>query len=325
MLDISPGCPTIPKTVMLGLSVFLFCFAITYAQNWTDYTNGADCFFWPNAGAPFDDLKGYILNTECTTIHVIPCNTTCDIAQNACNSYADECESTDQLIVTDHPYVISRPDLTIQSASTTKKAAFVMFSQQNSYYAEEVTSCGNAFIVNGRNVNFKDIEFKVDPACAQLNLPLHGTTPLVYNEGGTVALTRVSLNPQDTTPTLALFSNIEGLNLTTQEISSPGSEYTFFLLDVSGTFFLDTGSTMFLNGTASGTNTDNVFNISSYIPSPSEFGCSPETVTVKTNCDSIAKTNHILEIVVGVISGLLGALGLAYTWKSFHHKHVNLD
>jgi hypothetical protein len=332
-LAISPACPEIPKTTMqhvLRVCVFFFCCYQIQAQTWPDYQTGSDCFFWPNAEPPFNDLKGYILRHECATIKIIPCNATCTPSLN-CDVYADIC--TDAIpLLTNQPYVISRPNLTIQGASELVRASFVMYSQSNNYYNITAASCGNAFIVNDKNVNFKFVDFIVDPACKDAKLSIQDTTPLVYNQGGEITLSQITLNPAgpiynsaEKINTLALFINTD-LKLTIDSVVTQADTYSFFLLNVSGTFHLDGDQLLFLIGSAThtGTNTK-IFNISSFIPTPAEFECPAPTRVVETKCNSIAKTNYILEIVVGVLSGLLGALGLAYAWESFHHKHVNLD
>ena len=320
-------------------------------QTWDDYTNGTDCYFWPAPRAPpsfdtFNDLSGYLSRAVCNTIIIIPCNIGCNPPTIACNALPTACSNEDTIISIDTPYVIdtNRPNLTIKGAlDTGGSPTFAVAPPSSNFYTSTLpVSCGAVFIVQAESVSFQNIKFAISDECYKSTydyLPDISKIPIVYeaSSNGIIHINNVENSVAATEygnsvkTLIAFFSTDDETNVSIGNINVENSATAILFLNFLGTFTVDASvKPVFVEGNAIFDKTNaNIIWLDAFTKSiidpVKDMNCPATKQTDSRACDKKKETNLILEIFVGIISGIIFIFCCFMVWRKYHHHHVEVN
>tara|TARA_B110000305_G_C19387704_1_gene613112 strand:- start:65 stop:1141 length:1077 start_codon:yes stop_codon:yes gene_type:complete len=321
-------------------------------QTWDDYTDGTECYFWPAPRVgilsfdPFNDLSGYLSRAACSTIIIIHCNIGCNPPSIPCNTTPAPCSTGDTIISIDTPYVIAtnRPNLMIKGAlDNGVSPTFAVAPPSNNFYNSTLpVSCGAVFTVQAESVSFQNIKFAISDECYKSTydyLPDISKIPIVYeaSSNGIININNVENSAaadeygNDVKTLIAFFSSDDETNVNIKNIVVENSSPAILFLNFLGTFTVDASvKKIFVEGSANfnKTNADIIWLdafTKSIIDPVKDMNCPATKQTDSRACDKKKETNLILEIFVGIISGLIFIFCCFMVWRKYHHHHVEVN
>ena len=324
-------------------------------QSWDDYTAGTDCYFWPAPRVgitppnfdPFNDLSGYLSRAVCNTIIIIPCKIGCNPPTIPCNALPAPCSTGDTIISIDTPYVIAtnRPNLTIKGAFDNEiSPTFAVAPPSSNFYTSTLpVSCGAVFIVQAESVSFQNIKFAISDECYTSTydyLPDISKIPIVYqaSSNGIINIDNVENSADiadkygnEVKTLIGFFSSDDETNVNIENINVENSSPAILFLDFLGAFTVDASvKKIFVEGSAifDKTNADIIWLdafTKSIIDPVKDMNCPATKQTDSRACDKKKETNLILEIFVGIISGLIFIFCCFMVWRKYHHHHVEVN
>ena len=318
---------------------------------WSDVCQNNKCYLWPSNPAPFQNLAAF-LNAKiyCTTgctITIVASNlqctsfTACSTAQIAivplCQLQALLQVNSNLTITTDNLTIMGQDYQSVgcifNSFATYPTAIIGIASPISAAYSSQLMdwTC-NLFTVRAKNVNFKNIQFLLDPTCYQSNLnpSVASYAPIVYERGGTILLQNLFSNNtnfgmvifnqplENVDLTLSNLINTKNLALNDPNLASYTTNFEVILLNVAGVIKCDLATHIFLLGSATGCT--NVVNATSLYPlDPTVRGCGPPTLTSTSYCDHKEQIETNLKTALIVLTTFFGVLATV-TFIAWYRK-----
>lgn len=355
---------------ILKAFVFISLLASSLSINFNDVCQGNKCFLWPGNPSPFNHLSTFVNADR------IYCADNCVITivptLNNCTNYTvcSEAIKPDPLIneckiqgfiqvnynmtITKNGLIIQGQDYKLGTLTCNQANAIALSTQptvtigiaspkSKAYLTPQPNWTCNLFIVNAINVQFRNINFYLDPNCYSSNLfpSIISYMPIVYQRGGTILLE--NLIGTQTNFGLVLFNQpLEPVKLTLNNLQNnllPNAvdpklkpfpaNIVVNLIRVEGVISCTLVSSLFVLGgiTLSALSpTCNFINASNFIPTDrSLLGCGPLTALSTSYCDGKEKTEQNLLTALIVLSSFFSVVFSLYVKKWWHQRKLTAE